>query len=106
MVQYFIFCKEIIKDSQKYVPEFLEDIVEKNLNCIHYIKTPDDRLPLFNGATSFKLSQIKKYLDDYKPNNKNGNLGGLFKIKHKNHFLLIDVGNPPQKKFSKSYQSR
>ncbi len=103
--KYFLFCKEAIKDSQKYVPEFLEDIIEKNLNCIHYIKTPDDRLPLFNGATSFKLSQIKKYLDDYKPNNKNGNLGGLFKIKHKNHFLLIDVGNPPQKKFSKSYQS-
>jgi uncharacterized heparinase superfamily protein len=103
--KYFLFCKEAIKDSQKYVPEFLEDIIEKNLNCIHYIKTPDDRLPLFNGATSLNLSQIKKYLDDYKPNIKNKNLGGLFKIKYKNHFLLIDVGSPPLKKFSKSYQS-
>ena len=27
--KYFIFCKEIIKDSQKYIPEFLEDIIEK-----------------------------------------------------------------------------
>ena len=27
--KYLIFCKEVIKDSQKYVPEFLEDIVEK-----------------------------------------------------------------------------
>ena len=41
--KYFIFCKEIIKDSQKYIPEFLEDIIEKNLNCIHFIKTPNDQ---------------------------------------------------------------
>jgi uncharacterized heparinase superfamily protein len=103
--KYLIFCKEAIKDSQKYVPEFLEDIIEKNLNCIHFIKTPDDRLPLFNGANSLNLDQIQKYLDNFKPNLKSNNLGGLFKIKHKNHFLLIDVDKPPQKKFSKSYQS-
>ena len=32
-------------------------------------------------------------------------MGDLLKIKHKNHFLIMDVGKPPQKKFSKSYQS-
>ena len=103
--KYLIFCKEIIKDSQKYIPEFLEDIVEKNLNCIHFLKTPNDQLPLFNGATSFNLRQIQKYLDDFKPNNKKNGLGGLFKIKHKSHFLIMDVEKPPQKKFSRSYQS-
>ncbi len=103
--KYFIFCKEIIKDSQKYVPEFLEDIIERNLNCIHFIKTPDNRLPLFNGATSLNLNQIQKYLDNFKPITKNNNFGGLCKIKHKSHFLLLDVDKPPQKKFSKSYQS-
>jgi len=103
--KYFIFCKEIIKDSQKYIPEFLEDIVKKNLNCIHFIKTPNDQLPLFNGATSLDLNQIQKYLEDFKPEVKKNYLGGLFKIKYKNHFLLIDIEKPPQKKFSKSYQS-
>ncbi len=103
--KYFIFCKEIIKDSQKYVPEFLEDIVEKNLNCINFIITPDGHLPLFNGANSHKLIQIEKYLKNLKPNNKINFLGGLYKIKHKNHFLLIDIEKPPQKKFSRSYQS-
>ena len=103
--RYLIFCKEIIKDSQKYIPEFLEDIIEKNLNCIHYIKTPDEQLPLFNGAVSINLDQIKKYLDEFKPNNKKECLGGLFKLKHKNHFLLLDIDKPPQKTFSKSYQS-
>ena len=97
--KYFIFCKEIIKDSQKYVPEFLEDIIEKNLECIHYIKTPDNHLPLFNGGASINLNQIQKYLDNFKPENKKNNLGGLFKIKHKNHFLLIDIDKPPQKNF-------
>ena len=91
----------MIKDSQKYVPEFLDDIVEKNLNCIHFIKTPDDQLPLFNGATSLNLLQIQKYLDDFKPKIINNNLGGLFRIKHKNHFLLIDIDRPPQKKIFK-----
>jgi uncharacterized heparinase superfamily protein len=103
--KYLLFCKEIIKDSQKYVPEFLEDIIVKNLNCINHIKTPNGQLPLFNGATSVSLNQIEKYLDNFKSNNKNNNLGGLFRIKHKKNFLLIDTDKPPQKKFSKSYQS-
>ncbi len=101
--KYLIFCKEVIKDSQKYIPEFLEDIIEKNLNCINFIKTPYEGLPLFNGATSEKLPQ--NFLENFKYINKNNNLGGLFKIKHKNHLILIDIDKPPQKKFSKSYQS-
>ena len=103
--KYFIFCKEIIKDSQKYVPEFLDDIIEKNLTCINFIKTPNNYLPLFNGATSSKISQIDRYLENLKSNNKNNNLGGLYKIKHKNHFVIIDIDKPPQKKFSSCYQS-
>ena len=103
--KYLIFCKEIIKDSQKYIPEFLENIIEKNLNCINFIKTPDGSLPLFNGATCSKLTQIEKYLENFKSNNKNNRLGGLFKIKHKNHLIFVDIDKPPQKKFSKSYQS-
>ena len=103
--KYLIFCKEIIKDSQKYVPEFLEDIVEKGLNCIQFIKTPDDQMPLFNGATSIKFNPIKKFLENYKVDNKSHFLGGLYKVKHKNHFLIIDIDKPPQKKFSSSYQS-
>ena len=74
--KYFIFCKEVIKDSQKYVPEFLDDIIEKNLNCINFIKTPSECLPLFNGATSIKLSQIEKYLENHKSHNKNNILVG------------------------------
>ena len=104
--RYLILCKEVIKDSQEYVPEFLEDITEKNLICLNYIKTPNNQLPLFNGTTISKLSQINQYLENtkHKKITKN-NFGGLFKIKHKNHLIFIDVEKPPQKKFSNSYQS-
>ncbi|MDA7715421.1 heparinase II/III family protein [Pelagibacteraceae bacterium] len=104
--KYLIFCREIIKDSQKYVPEFLEDIIEKNLSCLHFIKTPNEQLPLFNGATITDLNQIHQYLENTKPRNiTKTNIGGLFKIKHKNHLIFIDIDKPPKKDFSKSYQS-
>ena len=44
--KYLIFCREIIKDAQKYIPEFLENIIEKNLICLNFIKCPNDQLPL------------------------------------------------------------
>ena len=67
--------------------------------------TPYDQLPLFNGANVVKLNQIQKYLDNIKADTKVKILGGLFKIKYKSHFLIVDVDRPPQKRFSKSYQS-
>jgi uncharacterized heparinase superfamily protein len=38
---------------------------------------------------------------------KHGNkvIGGLFKLKRKNHLVFFDVGIPPKKSFSKCYQS-
>ena len=54
-------------------------------------------MPLFNGAKSDKLTIFEKYLGDSKIEKRNKNFGGLFKIKHKNHFIIIDVDKPPQK---------
>ena len=104
--KYLILCKEVIKDSQKYVPEFLEDITDKNLICLNFIKTPNNQMPLFNGTTISELSQINQYLEKAKTKNiTNENLGGLFKAKHKNQLIFFDIEKPPQKKFSNSYQS-
>ena len=104
--KYLIFCKEIIKDGQKYVPEFLENIIEKNLNCINFIKTPNNQLPLFNGASENYISQLDDYLEAYMKKSKAETIiGGLFKLKQKNHLVFFDVGRPPKKSFSKCYQS-
>ena len=104
--KYLIFCKEIIKDAQKYVPEFLENIIEKNLTCLNFIKCPNDQIPLFNGASENTLSPLDEYIDSSeKKKNAKKIIGGLFKLKQKNHLVFFETGGPPKKKFSKCYQS-
>lgn len=104
--KYLIFCKEIIRDSQKYVPEFLENIIEKNLNCIKFIKCTENQVPLFNGASENRLDQFDKFFEpSIKRKDTNDFLGGLFKIKLKNHLVFFDIAGPPRKSFSKNYQS-
>jgi uncharacterized heparinase superfamily protein len=104
--KYLIFCKEIIKDAQKYVPEFLENIIGKNLFCLNFIKYPNNQIPLFNGASENYINQLEDYLEtnDKKKNSENV-IGGLYKLKHKNHIIFFDIGRPPKKSFSRCYQS-
>ena len=104
--KYLIFCKEIIKDAQKYIPEFLDDIIAKNIFCLNFIRCPNNQLPLFNGAHEISINQLDEHLTvkNEKINSENF-IGGLFKLKYKNHIVFFDTGRPPKKKFSKCYQS-
>jgi len=104
--KYLIFCREIIKDAQKYIPEFLENIIEKNIYCLKFIKYPNNQLPLFNGASENLVNQIDEFLFSNGKNEKSEDVvGGLHKIKQKNHLIFFDIGSPPKKNFSKCYQS-
>ena len=104
--KYLIFCKEIIKDAQKYIPEFLENIVEKNIFCLNFIKCPNNQLPLFNGASESLINQFDNYLETgIKRKISEDVVGGLFKLKQKNQVVFFDIGQPPKKSFSKCYQS-
>ena len=104
--KYFIFCREIIKNAQKYTPEFLENIIEKNLICLNFIKYPNSQLPLFNGASENFINQLDNYINiDIKKEINLHTVGGLFKLKQRNHLVFFDVGQPPDKSFSKQYQS-
>ena len=49
--KYFILIKECIKDAQNYIPEYLDEIIEKNLKLFVSIKTSNEKMPLFNGNT-------------------------------------------------------
>ena len=106
-LKYLIICKECIKDAQQYVPEFLEDIIDKNLTCIQSILTPNDKVPLFNGSIEENLEDFKKFTDslEYKKRKDKKLVGGISVTKHKNNYIFFDVGEPPKKYFSKSYQS-
>ena len=100
-------CKECIKDAQQYVPEFLDTIIDKNLRCIKNILTPNNQTPLFNGGTEDNLEQFNKFLNalDYKSKDKKNIIGGIHTFNIKNSAIFFDVGEPPKKSFSKSYQS-
>ena len=105
--KYLLLCKECIKDAQKYVPEFLDNIIEKNLICIKNILTPDNEVPLFNGSVKEDLGEFDKFLKnlDYKVKNKKNLIGGIQLLKYKNSLVFFDVGQPPGKNFSRKYQS-
>ena len=105
--KYLILCSETIKDAQKYVPDFLINISEKNLNCLKFLKTPDGKVPFFNGAYENDLSKFDKHLELTNSNKKKDNdtFGGLYRAKSKSQIFFFDIGSPPSKNFSKNYQS-
>ncbi len=105
--KYLLLCHESIKDAQKYIPEFLDDIIKKILVCIHSIQTPDNQVPLFNGGSENDLTIFHKYFENFRVNKKSNKnrIGDIFCARSKYHVLYFDVGSPPSKKFSKNYQS-
>ena len=105
--QYLILCHENINEAQEFVPEFLGEIIKKNLLCIKLFKTPDDKLPLFNGSSENSINHLEKYLEKFKlsKKDKKNTIGGIFFAKSKNQILYFDIGSPPEKNFSRNYQS-
>ncbi len=105
--KYLLLCYENIKDAQQYIPEFLDEIIKKNLICIKFFKTPNNQMPLFNGASEKMLNDYEKYLENLKVSKKDKKeaIGGIFHAKSKQQVLYFDIGGPPSKGFSKNYQS-
>ena len=105
--KYLIFCKECIKEAQEYIPEFLDNIIIQNLTCLKNISTPNNQVPLFNGGSEENLQQFSEFVKklDFKTKNKKNIIGGIQRFKFKNICVYFDIGEPPEKKFSKSYQS-
>ena len=62
--KFLILIKECIKDSQKYMPDFLDDIIEKNINCLKSVSTPKNQLPLFNGSPEINLDSYFQYIEN------------------------------------------
>ena len=105
--KFLIIIKECIKDAQEYTPEYLDEIIDKNLNCVKSITTPTNQIPLFHGATEINIDQFIKYIETlgYKMKKNKNLIGNLQSIKNKKHCIYFDVGAPPKKNFSTNYQS-
>ncbi len=106
-IQYFVLIKEWIKNGQEIVPDYLEEIIEKNLVCLNSLYGPLKKLPLFNGSTEKNLENFLQYLNKLNYNFKKNlkSVGQVQIIKNKKSILYFDSGEPPSLKLSKDYQS-
>ncbi len=105
--KYFLLIKEVIKDAQKYVPDILENVLEKNLECLKQITTPVNSLPLFNGSVEDNLTNFYDYVNHFKIKIKKSkvNSGNIHVIKNKKDIIYFEAGDPPKKNYSSCYQS-
>ena len=105
--KYFFLIKEVIKDAQKYVPDNLESMLEKNLECLKQLTTPANSLPLFNGSVENDLTNFYDYINHFKIKIKKPkfNSGDIYILKNKKDVIYFEAGNPPKKNYSSSYQS-
>ena len=105
--KFLILVKECCKDAQEYIPDYLDDIVDKLVDCLYSLRTPNRKNPLFNGASEFDLDSYLAYLAglEYKTKKTKNNIGEIYISKGKNFLLFFDIGSPPKKENSSSYQS-
>lgn len=105
--KFLVLIKECCKDAQEYIPDFLDDIINKLINCLFSLQTPTNKNPLFNGANEFKMDNYLEYLKglEYKPSNIINKINQIYIGRNKKSLLFFDVGSPPEKKYSKKYQS-
>jgi uncharacterized heparinase superfamily protein len=105
--KFLILIKECCKDAQEYIPDYLDDIVDKLVDCLHALKTPTNKNPLFNGASEFKIDNYLEYLTglEYRSKNIVNKINDVYIARGKKSLLFFDAGSPPKKKYSKYYQS-
>ena len=105
--KYFLLCHQSIREAHQYMPDFLNDIIKKNLECVKFLKTPSLQMPFFNGGSENNLVNFEKYLEDFKLSKKGKKkiIGGIFSAKSKNQIVYFDTAGPPPKSFSKDYQA-
>ena len=106
-LKYLILVREWHKEAQKFIPDFLNEIISRCGSCYAMLSCSNKQFPLFNGATEINYKNYDVFLKTlkYKFINKHSELAGLIKIKKKKFDFFIDCGNPPPNNFSKYYQA-
>ena len=105
-LKYFVLIREWLKESQSEIPEYLDEVIfylgkSYSILCQGKIKTA-----LFNGNHETNNKDFDHYLNKhgYKFKNNSFETGGYILLKNNKISLTMDVGPPPEKKFSKDYQ--
>ena len=106
-LKYLILIKEWIKESQNPIPDYLEEIIYHCGKSYSFLSKNLNELPLFNGSSEIKNEEFEKYLNyfNYNFNDNSKENNGYVIFKNKKIVLIMDVGNSPDFKYSKKYQS-
>ena len=106
-LKYFILIRELLKDSSNEIPEYLDEIIFHLGKGYDFLWGSTKHSLLFNGNHESNLDDFDKYLalQKYYFKNKKNDLGGYSILTNKNVILGMDIGPPPENKFSENYQS-
>ena len=104
--KYFILIREWLKDAQKDIPEYINETIFNLGNAYSLISQDLKQSVLFNGNHDTNNDEFDNYLLKFGYNLKNENqeAGGYSIQKNKKIALIMDIGQCPEKKFSKDYQ--
>ena len=105
-LKYFVLIREWLKESQSEIPDYLNEIIYY-LGKYHIILSHgSNKAILFNGNHETNNKDFDNYLNNhgYKFKNDSFEAGGYIFLKNKKVSLVMDIGSPPEKKFSKEYQ--
>tara|TARA_B100001996_G_scaffold197505_1_gene151239 strand:+ start:1278 stop:2903 length:1626 start_codon:yes stop_codon:yes gene_type:complete len=105
-LKYFVLIREWLKESQNDIPEYLDEIIFYLGQSYSILCKNFKNGILFNGNYESEHHDFNEYLNNhgYKFNNKSFETGGYIVFKNKKINLVMDIGNSPEKKFSKDYQ--
>ena len=106
-LKYFVLIREWLKESQNEIPEYLNEIIFYLGQSYVLIHKNIELNFLFNGNQITNNSNFNNYLKRLGYNFKSDSheTGGYTFLKNKKYSLAADLGAPPEKEFSKDYQS-
>ena len=96
-----------MKESSNEIPEYLDEIIFHLGKGYNFVWGSVKQSLLFNGNHNSNLEDFDVYLDyqKYSFKSEKRDLGGYGILKNKNVILGMDIGSPPESKFSENYQS-
>ena len=106
-LKYFILIRELLKESQNEIPEYLNEVIFYLGQGYNFLWQTTKKNFLFNGNHENDYANFDKYLNNhhYKFKNISNEIGGYAVLRNKNVSIAMDLGSPPEKKFSYNYQS-
>ncbi len=105
-LKHFVLIREWLKESQSEIPEYLDEIIYYLGKSYVILSQEKNKSMLFNGNHETNYKNFDNYLENhgYRFKNDSFEVGGYIFLKNKKISLVMDVGSPPEKKFSKDYQ--